>query len=139
MYPNFGKKGPNCVHVCVKFSIQNSILIVSRRKNSKMFPCGTFFSCVFDEMFMEALQFHEASPALKVFGCVPALRHYSLYKTLHLKRLCLNNCSVICTVTLSHVLHQSYSEFWHIQNSVYSGIFSHIQAQSALLRHIHRY
>ena len=36
--PDFGKKGPDCVHLWVKFSIQNVVLRVSRRKNLKMFP-----------------------------------------------------------------------------------------------------
>ena len=33
----------------------------------------------------------------------------------------------------------SHSKFWHIQNSPYTGIFRHIQANSALLRNIHTY
>ena len=33
----------------------------------------------------------------------------------------------------------SHSKFWHIQNFPYTGIFRHIQAQSALLRNIHAY
>ena len=81
-----------------------------------------------------------------IYGCMPALRHYSICKTLHLKSLtvfwiciCLNNCSVICTVTLSYALHYTHSEFWHIQNSFYSDILMHTQAYSALLRHIHAY
>ena len=66
----------------------------------------------------------------KTSGCVPALRHYSFCKILHLKCLtvfwipiCLDNCSVICTVTLCYVLQQTHSEFWYIHNFVYSGIF----------------
>ena len=51
----------------------------------------------------------------------------------------LDNCSVICRVTSCYVLHQAHSEFWHIQISVYSGKFRHIQAYSALLRHINRW
>ena len=35
----FGKKGPDCVHLCVEFSIQNANSRVFRWKNSKMFPC----------------------------------------------------------------------------------------------------
>ena len=50
---DFGKKGPNCVHPWVKSSIQNVVLRVCRRKSSKIFPCGTFFSCVFEERFIE--------------------------------------------------------------------------------------
>ena len=41
--PYFGKNGPNCVHPCVKSSIQNVVLRVSRRKSSEIFPCGAFF------------------------------------------------------------------------------------------------
>ena len=39
---DYGKKGLNCVHLYVKFFIQNVVLMVSRRKNSKTpqnFPC----------------------------------------------------------------------------------------------------
>ena len=51
--PGFGKKGPHCLHVWVKFSIQNVVLRVSRRKNAKKcYPAGPFFSCVFDEIFI---------------------------------------------------------------------------------------
>ena len=59
----FCRKGPDCIHLCVKFSIQNVVLRVSRRKNSKFFSCGAFFSCVFDEV----PKFHETSCALKNF------------------------------------------------------------------------
>ena len=65
---------------------------------------------------------------------------------LHLKcltvfwiRLCLDNCSVIFTVTLCHVLHQTHSEFWHIQHPAFSDIYRRIQSYSALLRHIDDY
>ena len=67
-------------------------------------------------------------------------------KTLPLKclaafwiRLCLDNWSVICTVILCYVLHQTHSEFSYIQHSVFSGICRHIQSYSALLRYIHAY
>ena len=53
--PDLGKKGPDCIDLWVKFSIQNVVLRISRTKNSKMLPCGTFFSCVFGEMFIEVL------------------------------------------------------------------------------------
>ena len=53
--------------------------------------------------------------------------------------VCFDNCSVICTVSLCNVLPQVRSEFWHIHQSVYSGICRHIQSYSALLRHIHAY
>ena len=36
-------------------SIQNVVLRVYRIKNSKMFPCGASFSCVFVKTFIEVL------------------------------------------------------------------------------------
>ena len=39
----FLKERPWCIHPWVKFSIQNIVLRVSRRKNSKLFPCGPLF------------------------------------------------------------------------------------------------
>ena len=38
----FGKKGPDCDH-WVKLSIQNVLLRIPRRKNTKMDPCGASF------------------------------------------------------------------------------------------------
>ena len=49
--PNFRKKGPNCALPWVKFSIQN--VAWSREKNAKIFPCGAFFSWLFDQMFIK--------------------------------------------------------------------------------------
>ena len=42
---NFAKKGLDYVHIWVEFFIWNIVLTVPRRKNSKRFPCRTFF-CV---------------------------------------------------------------------------------------------
>ena len=76
---DFGKKGPDCVHLWVKFYIQNVVLRVSKKRNSKKFPCGTFFSCVFF--------FDKISPTLKITCRLPAFRHYPFCKMLHLKCL----------------------------------------------------
>ena len=51
----------------------------------------------------------------------------------------INNCSVILTVTLCYVLHQTHSEFWRIHHAVFSGIYWHIQLYSVSLRNIHVY
>ena len=51
--PDFGEKGPDCVHLWVKLSIQNVILRVCGRKNSKIFSCRDSFSWVFDKIFTE--------------------------------------------------------------------------------------
>ena len=65
--------------------------------------------------------------SLKIFrdtdAYLPELRHYSFCKVLHLKcltvfciQLCFENYSVIFTVALCYILHQTNSEFWHIHN-----------------------
>ena len=41
--PWFCKKCPDSVLPSVKFSIQNVVLRVSMKRNSKIFPCGAFF------------------------------------------------------------------------------------------------
>ena len=56
---DFGKKGPSCVNLWVKFFIQKVVLSISRKKNSKMFASGNSFSRVFDEKFMEVPQFYK--------------------------------------------------------------------------------
>ena len=52
---------------------------------------------------------------------------------------CSEYASVSITAPFCYVLHQAHSEFCHIQNSIYSSTFSHIQAYSVLLRHIQAY
>ena len=47
------RKRPDHINLWVKFSVQIVVLMISRRKNSKMFPCGVLFSDFFDEMFIE--------------------------------------------------------------------------------------
>ena len=42
-YLDFSKKDPDCVHPQVKFTIQNVVFRVSRRKNFEIFPAGLFF------------------------------------------------------------------------------------------------
>ena len=44
---DFGKKSPNCVYSWVQSSIQNVVLRVSRRKSSKILPCGRDLFFVF--------------------------------------------------------------------------------------------
>ena len=98
-----------------------------------MFPCGTsFFGAFSQDLYWNALV-PQTYPFLswKISGCAPAFRHYSFCELLHFNcltvlwiRLCLDNCSVICAITLCHVLHQAHSK---------------IQSWSALLRHIHAY
>ena len=98
----------------------------------KLCSCVVFYLCFWRNVYRSALV-PPNLPALKTSGCTPAFRYYSFCKMLHIKyltvfwiRLYLDKCSVICTVTLSYILHQTHSEFWHIQSSIYSGIYSDI-------------
>ena len=59
---DFGKKGPDCIHVWVKFSIQNKNLRVSRTKNSKIFD---FFLVLLTKCLSKCPK--PPSPALKLF------------------------------------------------------------------------
>ena len=45
-WPNITKKDPGCVHLLFKLYIQNVVLRVSRKKNTKKFTCRVFFLCV---------------------------------------------------------------------------------------------
>ena len=77
--PDFGKKGPGCVHIWFRFFIQNLVLKESRRKTPKCFSkCPTFTNTtyLFAKLFI-----------LIVWHC-------SEYVCL------VDNCSVICTVNL---------------------------------------
>ena len=72
----FWKKVPDCACLWFKFSIQYVVLRVSRRKVSKMFPCGASASCVFDEMFVEVFQFHNS----RIYTHIETLlRHIQAY------------------------------------------------------------
>ena len=62
--PDFGKAGPDCIYLCVKFSIQNVVLGVSRRKI-------LFF-------FIEVPKFHQTSLALKSASLRPRIPFTSL-------------------------------------------------------------
>ena len=115
-------------------------------KTPKCFPVGPFFLVFLTNCLSVYCSSTKPPQPWKFSSCVPALRQCFFCKRLHLKYLtvvwiclCLDNCSVICTVTLHYVLHQTHLKFRHIHNSVYSDICRHIQAYSALLHHIHGY
>ena len=70
----------------------------------------------------------------KTSGCTPGLRHYFFCKTLHHR---LNNCLVICAMSLCCVLHQTFGVF---STQVYlrtSSIFhANVKPSEALTRHV---
>ena len=100
--PDFWKKDPDCVHLWVKVFIHNIFLRASRRKNSKIFPCGASFS-------MRAMYFIRH---IQNYGAFSTL-FFQVYAGLfsHIKRQW-----SICTHTETLLR--------HIQ--AYSGIFSTI-------------
>ena len=108
-----------------------------------MFPCWAFFFlCFWQNVYQSALSPQNLPCSEKfVFVC---LRHYSFCKRLHLKCLtvfwiyfCLDNCSVICAMTLCYILHRLHQ--MHSELCLFSYICGHIQAYAALLRHFQAY
>ena len=94
--------------------MQDLVLRVPGRKNSKMYPGRTSLSWVLDKMFT----------------CKPAQLHSGiiLLATYSILNACLH--TAVSTVTLYYVLHQTNLEFWHIQHpvsQVYPSMFSCIQ------------
>ena len=65
--PDFGKKDRDCAYFWVTFFIQNVVLGEPRGKNSKMFPYGVSFSCVFDEIFCRSALVPQTLPPPTVF------------------------------------------------------------------------
>ena len=60
------KKGPNSVHLWSTYSIQNLILRVSKRKNSKIFLRGCFFLC-FIQIFYRSVLIPQNFPCPEKF------------------------------------------------------------------------
>ena len=79
--PDFIKKGPDCVHLWVKFSIENVNLRVITSKISEMFSCELLFLvflCFWWNVYRRALvsptPLPSLSPDLKISGRAPAFR-----------------------------------------------------------------
>ena len=88
------------IHLCVKFSNQNVVSRVCRRKISKRFPCGSFLSCAFDESLSKVLNAQNFPWAWKNFvvarlktvflfndNQVPAARHFQYKVEVFLKEI----------------------------------------------------
>ena len=118
----FGKKDPSFVHLWVKFSIQNVVFkSIWEKKLQNVSLWGLFFLYFLWNIYRSALVAWKLSCPEKFL--VPCLHSgFILFaKCLILNIwqcsvyvLLLNNCSVISTVALCHVLHQRHSEFCHI-------------------------
>ena len=99
---------------------------------------GTSFNGVFDKIFIKMPQFHKP-PAycpekflaahlhsgIILFKNAPSQKFDSILNT----SVSLDNCSVICIVTLCYVLHLAHSEFGIFNRffQVYASIFNYIQ------------
>ena len=62
---DFGKKA------LFNFSIQNVIVTVSRRKNSKIFPCGAFFIVFLTKYLLKCPNSTKPPLPWKISGCAP--------------------------------------------------------------------
>ena len=69
--PDFGKKHPDCGHPWVKSAIQNVVLKVSKRKNSKIFSSGAFFLGFLIKCLSNCPNFTKPSLPWKISGCAP--------------------------------------------------------------------
>ena len=69
--PDFRKKGLHCVHPYVKFTIQNVVLRVSKRKTSQFFLTGPFFLEFLTIRLSECPNFTKPPLPWKIFGCAP--------------------------------------------------------------------
>ena len=67
------KNCPHCIHPLVKFAIQNVVLKVSKRKNSKIFPCGAFFLDFLIKCLSTYPNFTIPPLPWKISGCAPEI------------------------------------------------------------------
>ena len=132
--PNFWKKARDCAHLCVKFSSENVVLRVSRRKNSTMFPCVASFFVFLTKCSLKChsstnitLSCREKFPVTYLYsGTIHFANCYILNLLQCSENFCLHNCSVICKVTcIGHI--QTSGIFRTLFFKVYFCIFSHIQ------------
>ena len=114
------KKDAGCVHLWVKFSNQNVILT-----NFKIFPYRVFFLCFCRNVYRSALV-PQNLPCPEKFLVAYLHSDIVLFAKCSILNvwqcsayISLNNCSVICTVTLCFVLHQIHSKFSHIKNCLF--------------------
>ena len=68
-FPDFGWKALDCVHLWVKFSIQNVVWRVFRRRNTKLFPCGPFFLMLLTKYLSKCPNNMKPLLLWKIFDC----------------------------------------------------------------------
>ena len=92
---DFGKKGPECAHLWVQFSIKN-VALRWEKKPQKVPLCSLFFLCFWQNVYWSILDLNPLPPpALENFWLCTCTQDYSFCKTLRLKcltvfRICLS-------------------------------------------------
>ena len=122
----------------LNFPIQNIVLRISKRKNSKKYSLqGLFFLCFWQNVYRSAVI--PTSLTWKISSWAPALRHYSFCKMFHLnwkcsECVCRDNNAVICAVTLCCVHHQT------LRILVYLGLcfFRYVSTYSIISRTLYK-
>ena len=118
------------LNLCLKITHSEKL---SRRKNSKMFPCGTCFCCVFDEIFLKNFWLCNYTQALFVFQNIPCLAVFWICLS---QQLFSNLYSDLMLCTASDTFRiLTYSELFSQYVPAYSIIFSIINTYSHILRH----
>ena len=127
--PDFGYSinWPNFI-AWLSFLLNTVVLRVSRRKTPKCFPAESFFLAFLAKCLSKCSSSTNLLPICPAKflaghlhpGIIPCkILHHKVWQCSEC--VCLDNCSVIRTVTSCYVLHETHSEFWHIQHSVFSG------------------
>ena len=65
------KKCPDCVHPYIKFTIQNIVLRVLKKKNFEILPYGAFLLEFLTKCLLECRNFKKPPLPWKYSGCVP--------------------------------------------------------------------
>ena len=131
----FWKKGPDCVYLRFKFSIQNVVSRVSGRKNSKMFPFGTFFW----RNICGSAPVPRISPILKISGCAATTQALFFMQDVRSKMCECEYASV--SIDAQYFVQWPYAMTCIRHNMQNSGIFRilFIQVYSGIFKHIQHY
>ena len=105
--PDFWNEGHDCSHIWVKFFIQNVVLRLSKREKPKMFPCGASFLVFLMKFVSKCPRSTNLPPPPEKFlvahlhsGFILFAKRFILKFWQCPEYVSLDNCSVICTVTL---------------------------------------
>ena len=134
--PDFGKNGPDCVHLWIKFTIYNVVLRVFRTKISKMFLCGASFLLFLTECLSKCPTSTNPPPSIyaSIFNHIQSLLRHSYGDIRHIQAY----SSIHNLVIFWALAYLDLEAYWkpcetlirYIQNPAmghYSAIFRHVQ------------